>query len=65
MCLTVGLKTCVICNEAKENGIVILDSFICGNCENEIINTSTDDAQYKVYIEKLRCLTEIKQEITF
>ena len=58
-----GLKTCVICNETKENGIVILQSFICANCENEMINTSTDDAQYKVYIEKLRCLTEIKQEM--
>jgi hypothetical protein len=47
-------KTCVICEEDKTRGIHLYTSFICTDCESDLINTDTDNPKYKYYLKKLR-----------
>ncbi|MBU8908402.1 sigma factor G inhibitor Gin [Desertibacillus haloalkaliphilus] len=47
-------KQCVVCDENKQQGIHLFDSFICEDCEREIVLTDTKDKLYKYYLEKLR-----------
>jgi hypothetical protein len=45
---------CVICNKQKEKGIHLYTSFICTECEQEMIHTNTNEPKYQYYIKKLR-----------
>lgn len=47
-------ETCVICEQSKRKGIHLYTSFICIECEKNIISTDTSDPQYKYYLKKLR-----------
>lgn len=47
-------ERCIICHEYKENGIHLYTSFICVECEREIIDTNTNEPKYQYFIEKLK-----------
>lgn len=49
-----SLQDCLICEMEKDNGIYLLNYFICKECESEIIATETEHANYSYYLERLR-----------
>jgi hypothetical protein len=49
---------CVICEQKKMKGIHLYTSFICTECEKNIIKTETDDPKYKYYINQLKKVTK-------
>ncbi|SNS45760.1 Inhibitor of sigma-G Gin [Anaerovirgula multivorans] len=48
-----GLQCC-ICNGKTSTGIVLLNQYICGNCEREMIHTPIDQLKYEVYKKKIK-----------
>jgi hypothetical protein len=50
------MQRCLLCNQQKNAGINILMSFICLDCEREIVATSAFDLQYLVFLEKIKKL---------
>lgn len=48
------MERCVICEENKAEGIHLYTSFICEQCEYNIIHTEVREAKYRYYIEKLK-----------
>ncbi|MEW9111033.1 MAG: sigma factor G inhibitor Gin [Cytobacillus gottheilii] len=50
-------KVCVICDQAKVSGIHLYTSFICTECERELISTDTSNPKYKYYLTKLKKVT--------
>ena len=50
-------EICVICEEGKEKGIHLYQSFICMECEKDLIVTETNDPKYKYYLQKLKKIT--------
>lgn len=50
-------EECVICDQAKKRGIHLYTSFICTECEKELITTETDHPNYLYYLKKLRKVT--------
>ncbi|WP_256941331.1 sigma factor G inhibitor Gin [Bacillus sp. EAC] len=57
------LTKCVICEENKEKGIHVIHAFICCECEKEIVTTDTSEPAYNTFIEKLRIINSVKEEI--
>jgi len=47
-------ETCLICERQKTLGIHLYHSFICLECEADIINTKTSDKKYQFYIHRLK-----------
>jgi Inhibitor of sigma-G Gin len=50
-------EECVICEQAKTRGIHLYTSFICTDCENDLIATDTSHPKYNYYLKKLRKIT--------
>ena len=50
-------KTCIICELEKHKGFHLYSSFICIDCENDIVMTDTDNHLYKFYIKQLGKVT--------
>ncbi|WP_087946614.1 sigma factor G inhibitor Gin [Neobacillus bataviensis] len=51
------VETCVICESLKPKGIHLYTSFICTECENDLIQTDTNDPKYKHFLKQLRKIT--------
>ncbi|MGG5254513.1 sigma factor G inhibitor Gin [Neobacillus sp. SM06] len=49
----VGEK-CVICEQMKPKGIHLYTSFICTDCEKDLIQTDTNDPKYKFFLKQLK-----------
>ncbi|SMO81882.1 sigma factor G inhibitor Gin [Melghirimyces algeriensis] len=47
---------CIVCNEWQEDGIEVLDEFICESCEQEIVKTDVKDQKYPYFVTRLRNL---------
>ncbi len=45
---------CVVCEEEKNKGIFVYKGFLCEDCEKKIVQTDTDDPQYRFYLRQLR-----------
>lgn len=45
---------CIICNQVKSDGIHICTSFICTDCESELVQTDVLDVKYSYFIEQMR-----------
>ncbi|GIO69535.1 sigma factor G inhibitor Gin [Paenibacillus sp. JTLBN-2024] len=45
---------CIICGQAKEEGITIVSQFICEDCESEMVHTDAGDAKYHFFIHQMR-----------
>jgi hypothetical protein len=50
-------ETCVICENLKPKGIHLYTSFICTECESDLIQTDTLDPKYKYFLKQLRKVT--------
>lgn len=48
------MKTCIICGQTKEAGIHIFSSFICTECEQEIVHTDVFDVKYYDFIRQMK-----------
>ncbi len=51
-------KHCPICNEEKPEGITIYNTFICLDCEKDMIQTEPSEVKYQYYIEKLKVINQ-------
>ncbi|KIL34932.1 inhibitor of sigma-G Gin [Cohnella kolymensis] len=49
-------KTCIICNEEKEEGITVITEFICTSCESEMVQTKVEDDRYPFFVRQLKQL---------
>ncbi|MFE8704234.1 sigma factor G inhibitor Gin [Cytobacillus sp. FJAT-54145] len=47
-------ETCVICEQSKSKGIHLYTSFICMDCEKDIVTTNTNDPKYKYFLKQLK-----------
>ncbi|QQZ09473.1 sigma factor G inhibitor Gin [Heyndrickxia vini] len=54
-------ENCIICEQPKILGIHLYTSFICSDCEKDIVQTDTNDPKYEYYINQLKLV--IKPEI--
>lgn len=54
------MEKCIICEQEKKMGIHLYTSFICNDCEREMVKTDTDDPKYKFYIEQMKVIKETK-----
>nr|WP_093055880.1 sigma factor G inhibitor Gin [Salipaludibacillus sp. CUR1] len=50
------LKDCLICSKAKKEGIYVLGTFICEECEAQMVRTDTGDHRYAIYVDRLKML---------
>jgi hypothetical protein len=51
--LTLG-GTCIVCCTTKASGIRIFSQFICDDCEREIVQTDVEDANYPLYVDRMK-----------
>lgn len=45
-----------MCTEWREQGIAVLDEFICETCEQEIVKTDVKDQKYPYFVKRLKHL---------
>ncbi|GGJ13088.1 MAG: sigma factor G inhibitor Gin [Chloroflexi bacterium] len=45
---------CIVCGEARTDGITVCGAFICTACEREMVMTDVSDARYAFFVERLR-----------
>ncbi|MFD2170750.1 sigma factor G inhibitor Gin [Tumebacillus lipolyticus] len=45
---------CIICGEAKQQGIRIISQFLCQDCEREIVATDVQDEKYSYYVARMK-----------
>nr|WP_114746947.1 sigma factor G inhibitor Gin [Falsibacillus pallidus] len=50
-------EVCVVCDERRAKGIHLYTSFICSECEEDMVRTDTRDPKYKYYIDRLKKIT--------
>lgn len=50
-------ESCVICEERKLRGIHLYTSFICTDCEQDLVHTETDHPKYKFFLQQLKKVT--------
>lgn len=50
---------CIICEEKKEMGYFILQSFICIECENDILHTDISSPYYAFLVQQLKKLNQV------
>lgn len=51
-----GQEMCIVCHEAKTEGMNIYGKFVCESCEHEIVTTDVSNPRYLYFIE---CMKEI------
>ncbi|WP_153127218.1 sigma factor G inhibitor Gin [Peribacillus tepidiphilus] len=51
-------EICIVCEQKKRFGIHLYTSFICEECEKEMIQTSTSDSRYKFFLDQLKKVTK-------
>lgn len=49
-------KTCIVCNQLKEEGITVITEFICTSCESEMVHTKVEDERYPFFVRQLKQL---------
>ncbi|NMO98276.1 sigma factor G inhibitor Gin [Paenibacillus lemnae] len=47
-------NVCIVCSQAKKDGITIVSQFVCEDCESEIVHTNAEDAKYRFFIHRLK-----------
>ncbi|BCB01897.1 sigma factor G inhibitor Gin [Bacillus sp. KH172YL63] len=47
-------EECIVCHVEKKVGIHLYTSFICTDCEHEMVRTETNDPLYKTFIQRLK-----------
>ncbi|WP_459503760.1 sigma factor G inhibitor Gin [Bacillus sp. C1] len=52
--MEIKYEVCIVCENRKNDGIYVQTSFICGDCERDMIETETNDPKYIYYLQRLR-----------
>lgn len=47
-------ESCIICEQQKWRGIHLYTSFICTDCEQDLIHTEADHPKYKYFLKQLK-----------
>ncbi|WP_048828114.1 sigma factor G inhibitor Gin [Bacillus sp. B-jedd] len=47
-------ELCVVCEERKMRGIHLYTSFICMECERDMVSTETNDPRYIYFLKRLK-----------
>ncbi|MBM7650328.1 hypothetical protein JOC78_003314 [Bacillus ectoiniformans] len=47
-------SSCIICDQEKAEGIYIYTSFVCHECQQEMVEADPADEAYRYYIDKLK-----------
>ncbi|MCS1352353.1 sigma factor G inhibitor Gin [Mechercharimyces sp. CAU 1602] len=45
---------CIICDQRRDDGLLVLDEFICEACERELVQTAVTDQKYSYYVQQLK-----------
>jgi hypothetical protein len=45
---------CMVCDQAREEMLPLLDQYICAICEKELVRSTVDDLRYAYYLWRLR-----------
>ncbi|HWO76076.1 MAG TPA: sigma factor G inhibitor Gin [Bacillus sp. (in: firmicutes)] len=53
-------ELCIICEEEKEHGIHLYTSFLCCECEKQMLTLEPGDPFYQYFIEKMRKIKNIQ-----
>ncbi|WP_332697195.1 sigma factor G inhibitor Gin [Halalkalibacter lacteus] len=48
---------CVICNKRKEEGLHVVNSFICSSCETKMVQVNENDQTYHTLVKQMRNLS--------
>ncbi len=51
-------EACVVCEKTKTQGIHLYTSFICSECERDMVSTETNDPRYRYFLKQLRKVAE-------
>ncbi len=51
-----ALCECIVCGQFKpqDQGLHIVSEFICGSCENEMVQTDVKDEKYPFYVHQMK-----------
>ncbi|MFS8650952.1 MAG: sigma factor G inhibitor Gin [Caldibacillus sp.] len=52
-------RICIICEKEKQEGYSILHSFICTECEQQLIQTEPADPHYQFYVKQLKKIEQV------
>ncbi|MCL6516607.1 sigma factor G inhibitor Gin [Alicyclobacillus sp.] len=47
-------RCCIVCGQAKTDGISVCGQFICMDCERAIVTTDVDDVRYRHYVDCMK-----------
>ncbi|WP_243388481.1 sigma factor G inhibitor Gin [Bacillus kexueae] len=47
-------EACIVCQQHKKIGIHLYTSFICHDCEREMIQTDTNEEKYRYFVHQLK-----------
>ncbi|WP_409276187.1 sigma factor G inhibitor Gin [Neobacillus sp. SCS-31] len=53
-------EECVVCEKTKTQGIHLYTSFICSECERDMVSTETNDPRYIYFLKQLRKVAEAR-----
>ncbi|AKL93586.1 hypothetical protein CACET_c00680 [Clostridium aceticum] len=45
---------CYICDDETSTGILLLNQYICRNCEEELVNTPVEQLKYEIFRRKIK-----------
>lgn len=48
------MQRCIICEELALEGIHLYTTFICTECEHNMVHTDVREVKYRYYIKKLK-----------
>ncbi|UOQ95573.1 sigma factor G inhibitor Gin [Halobacillus shinanisalinarum] len=46
-------ESCSICSRKTDNGIHLLQVYICHTCEREMVETPADDPKYQFFVQQM------------
>jgi hypothetical protein len=49
-----GEEICIICGRGRQEGLHIVEEFICNDCEREMVRTEVWDAKYPFFIHRMK-----------
>ncbi|GLY12817.1 sigma factor G inhibitor Gin [Bacillus badius] len=47
------IKTCIVCEKEKKEGLYLYTAFICHECEREMVETEPESPKYAEFVKKL------------
>ena len=53
-------RCCIVCGNHQEIGISIWTSFICHNCEQEMVHTDVLDDKYPFFIQRMKQIWKLE-----